>query len=263
MTNGRCEGDVAWWTFLSDFTVGKSFDAFVNDNKLTDWTSKIADHVQPGKDAVLVRLVEKPARSLFVDDEIIEDDDVEYEDISIQCQTKGGLTNHLRNMIPNSGPTGEMAMSFIEVFNVDMQDGLILVDSGASETVGSPEALDTLAVRAFEKFPGKTKVKINKKPNGPRFKMANGAIANTYSQVLIDTPLGTFSAYSMEAQDVPILMSIKALRALEATINFTTDEMSFTAHGANPTGKKVVRKLQRTSKGHLTFDILQDDDLLD
>lgn len=92
--------------------------------------------------------------------------------------------------------------------------------------------------------------------------MANGAIANTYSQVLIDTPLGTFSAYSMEAQDVPILMSIKALRAL-ATINFTTDEISFTAHGVNPTGKKVVRKLQRTSKGHLMFDILQDDDLFD
>jgi hypothetical protein len=247
----------------STFKVGKSFDAFVNGNKLNDWMSKIKDHVAPGKDAVLVRLVEKSIKGTFIENNVMEEDHVEYEDITIQCKTKGGLSNHLRNMIPKSEPTGETAMSFIEVFNVDIQDGLILVDSGASETVGSPEALDTLAVRAFEKFPGKTKVKINKQPNGPRFKMANGAIANTYSQVLIDTPLGTFSAYSMEAPDVPILMSIKALRALEATINFTTDEMSFTAHGANPIGKKVMRKLQRTSKGHLMFDILQDDDLFD
>jgi hypothetical protein len=69
----------------------------------------------------------------------------------------------------------------------------------------------------------------------------------------------------MEAQDVPILMSIKALRALDATINFTTDEMSFTAHGSNATGnpRRVVRKLQRTPKGHLMFDILQDDDLFE
>ena len=123
-------------------------------------------------------------------------------------------------------PQLEHGFSLLDVFTtVEINDALILVDSGASETVGSPEALTALANKAFERH--NSKVKVLKKDNGPRFRMANGQVSQTYSQLFLETPMGTFSAYCMEGTDVPILMSIKALRALDAVINFTTDEMSF------------------------------------
>jgi hypothetical protein len=139
----------------------------------------------------------------------------------------------------------------------DIQEGLILVDSGASETVGSPEALTALVNKAFTRH--NSKVRVLKRPDGPRFRMANGAITKTYSQLFLETPMGTFSAYCMEGTDVPILMSIKALRALDAVIDFSSDEMSFALTKPNgQKGKRIVRKLTKSPKGHLLFDLLDD-----
>ena len=148
--------------------------------------------------------------------------------------------------------------SLLDVFSsTEIQEGLILVDSGASETVGSPEALTALVNKAFKKH--NSQVQVLRRPNGPKFRMANGAISETYSQLFLETPMGTFSAYCMEGTEVPILMSIKALRALDAVIDFQSDEMSFNITKPNgQRSKRIVRKLTKSPKGHLLFDILDE-----
>ena len=57
------------------------------------------------------------------------------------------------------------------------------------------------------------------------FKLADGAIACAYSLVWIK-PHGWLSSYIIESSGVPMLMSIKGMRALKAVINFYTGVIS-------------------------------------
>jgi len=152
------------------------------------------------------------------------------------------------------------SLALLDVFSLqeESEQGLVLIDSGATESVGPPEALNALCRKAQEKYGTVPRIK---QLAGPDFRLANGQIASTYSKIEVDTPLGTFAAYCMEGEHVPILMSIKALRALGATIDFAKDEMTFHLVRSNGTKQQFKRKLNKSPKVHLMFNLLDDSDL--
>jgi hypothetical protein len=182
--------------------------------------------------------------------------DPKVTDITHLAGNKEAMLQALKGETTSNDPKD--LFTVLDVFSSEeIQEGLILVDSGTSETVGSPEALTALVNKAFTRH--NSKVRVLKRSDGPRFRMANGAITKTYSQLFLETPMGTFSAYCMEGTDVPILMSIKALRALDAVIDFSSDEMSFALTKPNgQKSKRITRKLTKSPKGHLLFDLLDD-----
>ena len=59
------------------------------------------------------------------------------------------------------------------------------------------------------------------------FKLADGKTTCAYSLVWMQTPHGRFSTYVIEPTGVPMLLSIKGLSALQATIDFATNTMSY------------------------------------
>ena len=127
---------------------------------------------------------------------------------------------------------------------------LALVDSGASETVGSPEAIDALLhhLRSNWKDPIRVTVRTDKKQ---RFRVANGEVIKALSVVEIETPLGDLSVHCIatcNTSPTPILLSISALRTLGSAIDFRTRTIAIA-------GKEVT--LHKNTRGHLLLDFVQ------
>ena len=264
--------DYTWIEFASIHTAefkkenpvtGKSFIILANGHKVR-MTAKLEDSMQKGKTFV-VEIVSGDYEAKHITTVIdlmglepcdIDPMDPKVTDITHLAGNKEAMLQALKGETTSNDPKD--LFTVLDVFSSEeIQEGLILVDSGASETVGSPEALTALVNKAFTRH--NSKVRVLKRSDGPRFRMANGAITKTYSQLFLETPMGTFSAYCMEGTDVPILMSIKALRALDAVIDFSSDEMSFALTKPNgQKSKRITRKLTKSPKGHLLFDLLDD-----
>ena len=133
------------------------------------------------------------------------------------------------------------------------------MDSGASDSVGSPESLEALVTELRKKFP-ETRVKIDKAAaQNTRFRLADGSLTAAYSQSLIETLHGWFSCYCIESsaggKPASLLMSIKSLRSLKAMIDFDTDQIFYEARNVGGEAFKIERVLGRTSGGHLLFNI--------
>ena len=86
------------------------------------------------------------------------------------------------------------------------------------------------------------------------FKLADGAVASAYSLVWIETPYGWLSSYVIESTGVPMLMSIKAMRAQKAVIDFYTGVISYRAADTRGDTFTIERKLATSPKGHLLWD---------
>ena len=93
--------------------------------------------------------------------------------------------------------------------------GLVIVESGATETVGSPEALESV-LSAVEKDMPHSMVEVDVEAGEAlTFKLADGTTTCAYP---MQTPHGWFSSTQFtESTGVPML-SIKGLRALQAPI---------------------------------------------
>lgn len=182
------------------------------------------------------------------------------------------ITHHLRDResfmriikgdaTPDPEAPMETSLCLIDLFKAEKMPqcgrSMILVDSGASETVGTPQAITDLCEAAAAKG---FKTYIHQGKAKPRFRLADGTAREAYSCMAIETPYGKLTAYCLEGEDVPILMSVNTLRALKASIDFETDEMVFTLPVAGKP-KRVNRKLHRTPKGHLMFDIMDTNDV--
>ena len=85
-----------------------------------------------------------------------------------------------------------------DIFEVALDAGLVIVDSGATETVGSPEALQLMGGRR-----GRT--------------LSYGC----------QPPHGWFGTCVIESTGVRMLLSIKGPRALQATVDFATNTMTY------------------------------------
>ena len=131
--------------------------------------------------------------------------------------------------------------------------GHAVVDSGATETVGSLPAIEDLMQFRFELHGRPDVFKISDVPPR-RFRFGNGALGFSLSHMLIPQELGDVQVdlgiYSLDVQNVPILLGIRTLRSLKTVIDFQKDVAVFAA--LNP---YVGIPLRRSASGHILVNL--------
>ena len=132
--------------------------------------------------------------------------------------------------------------------------GLAVVDSGATETVGSLPAIEDLLQCRFELNGKADQFRISDVP-ARRFRFGNGAMGFSLSHLLIPQELGDVQVelgiYSLDVQNVPILLGIRSL-ALKTVIDFEKNVAVFAS--LNP---YVGIPLRRSASGHVLIDLSQ------
>ena len=128
-------------------------------------------------------------------------------------------------------------------------NGYAVLDSGATETVGSLPALEALMLARFRQTGQIERVTVTSTPM-KRFKFGNGSQDLSASHVLIPVMLGQqavpMGVYNLDVSGVPLLVGIKTLRRLRAVIDCHRDVLVL---GAVDPNRGV--QLKRSSSGHL------------
>ena len=131
--------------------------------------------------------------------------------------------------------------------------GHAVIDSGATETVGSLPAIEDLMRVRFEISGTPDSFKISQTPPR-RFRFGSGSVGFSLSHVLIPQDLGEsrvdLGVYSLDVEKVPILVGIRTLRALKTVLDCHQDTAVFAALDAT-----VGVKLKRSASGHLLLDL--------
>ncbi|CAE7725645.1 RE2 [Symbiodinium sp. CCMP2592] len=135
-------------------------------------------------------------------------------------------------------------------------DGFAVLDSGATETVGSLPALESLMLARYEVTSQVEEVAVtNAAPK--RFKFGNGSHDMSSSHILLPVTLGTHQVpmgiYTLDVEGVPLLIGIKTLRRLRSVIDCHRD---IPVMGAVDPNRGI--QLQRSVTGHLLLDLRQD-----
>ena len=131
--------------------------------------------------------------------------------------------------------------------------GHAVIDSGATETVGSLPAIEDLMAVRYELNGVPDSFQISSTPPR-RFRFGNGSIGFSLSQMFIPQDLGPvrvdLGVFSLDVENVPILIGIKTLRALRTVLDCHQDVAVFAALDPS-TGVK----LRRSPSGHLLIDL--------
>ena len=135
-------------------------------------------------------------------------------------------------------------------------DGYAVLDSGATETVGSLPALEALMLARFHQTGKIERVTVTSTPM-KRFKFGNGSQDMSASHILLPVMLGQHAVpmgvYTLDVSGVPLLIGIKTLRRLHAVLDCHRDVLVL---GAVDPNRGV--QLKRSSSGHLLLDLRQD-----
>ena len=135
-----------------------------------------------------------------------------------------------------------------------IEAGKGVIDCGATESLGGVDALEALMLLLIKRglMPPEVDVK-----DRPFFSFGDGERKQVLSRVrfLLKALMkdGSLDIYALEAQGVPILISVKALKALGAIIDFTSGKAHFSR--LHPT---LVVQLEEAEGGHLLFDLAND-----
>ena len=133
--------------------------------------------------------------------------------------------------------------------------GYGVIDSGATETVGSLPALEAL-MGARVKAGGCNEVKVVDTPP-KRFKFGNGEHGYSASYLLIPQNVGDvkihLGIYTLDVVGVPVLIGIRTLRRLKTVIDFERCVAVFSA--VDPF---LGIPLRRSKAGHLLLNLTED-----
>ena len=133
------------------------------------------------------------------------------------------------------------------------QRGHAVIDSGATETVGSLPAIEDLMRFRFEVSGTPDHFAISDTPPR-RFRFGNGSVGFSLSHVLIPQDLGAnrvdLGVYSLDVEKVPILIGIRTLKALRTVLDCSQAVAVFAALDAT-----VGVRLRRSASGHLLLDL--------
>eukprot|EP00435_Cladocopium_sp_Y103_P051922 s1141_g16.t1 len=132
--------------------------------------------------------------------------------------------------------------------------GHAVIDSGATESIASLEALDEIMQLRSERFVGEEIVVHEQKK---RFRFGNGEMKCAESfvelpQLLSGHPV-KLGVHAMDAPGVPLLISVKTLTRLHAVVDFSTAEICFKS-----ISDKIWIPLKRAKNGHLLLNLTQD-----
>ena len=134
--------------------------------------------------------------------------------------------------------------------------GYAVIDSGATETVCSLPALESLVMLKEAQQGGTVGLEVTRDPV-KRFKFGNGEHAYASSYVLLDQVLGErkiqLGMFTLDVEGVPVLLGMKTLRRLKAIIDFDRCLVVFAAVNPN-----LAIGLRRSRTGHLLLNLTQD-----
>eukprot|EP00439_Symbiodinium_sp_Y106_P061006 s2874_g9.t1 len=137
---------------------------------------------------------------------------------------------------------------------VDMR-AFAVIDSGATETVGSLPAIDDLLAVRYETYGRAEEFRVSDAPPR-RFRFGNGALGFSVSHLLLPQDLGQsridLGIFALDVERVPILIGVRTLRSLSTVIDFQHDVAVFSA--LDPT---VGVPLRRSRSGHLLLNLGQ------
>ena len=136
-----------------------------------------------------------------------------------------------------------------------MYPGHAVLDSGATETVASLEAIEEVMSRRKLKFPHE---KVYVYPGQHRsFRFGNGQSRTAESYIELPQLLNgkgiRLGIHTLDVPEVPVLISIQTLRKLGAVINFVGNYVVFEAVNSN-----IQIPLVQSPSGHLLLDLTQD-----
>ena len=133
-------------------------------------------------------------------------------------------------------------------------EGKAIIDGGATSSLASEEALATVAHRNWEAR-GSDGLEIT--PGGPCFRFGNGGRQQCLSTATMEVPLnqqlGRMRVHVHEVPGQPVLLSVQALKALKAVIDFETNQIVMKA--VDP---RKVAQLETTEGGHQLFPLVND-----
>ena len=134
--------------------------------------------------------------------------------------------------------------------------GFGIIDCGATETVGSLPALESLMQARFQLNGRTEEVEVSAAPP-KRFKFGNGTFSMSSSCVLVPQSVGELQLrlqlYTLDCEGVPILIGMRTLRRLKAVVDFSKCLAIFVAVNPN-----LAIPLRRSKTGHLLIDLRGD-----
>ena len=177
-------------------------------------------------------------------------------------------------LIPEAGPPGNLLCytevrqhedesEMCEALKLDsalttsgqMYPGYGIVDTGATETVGSLEAIEAVMSRRREVFGLET---VAVYPNYTRsFRFGSGqkkqAASYLHLPQVLNSEQVTLGVFTLDVPQVPILVGIKTLKRLGAVIDFSAPSICF-----KRVSSKVIIPLVESGSGHLMIDLTKD-----
>lgn len=131
--------------------------------------------------------------------------------------------------------------------------GHAVLDTGASESVGTPQAVQSLIDAIASNSPtGKCNYTTDPTVSSTvAFRLADGSVRRPYSLVTIDTPrFGKLGVYVLEGMSAPILLSVREMRRRGMVIDFSSSRALITS------GDELVElDVQTNSRGHLLINL--------
>ena len=145
----------------------------------------------------------------------------------------------------------------VEAFSCEnLALGKVLIDCGATDTVGSVEAIEAIIDKSQEAFGNDhdwVSVDCNDRPI---YKFGDANRQQALSKVKVKVSpggyVGHLNVHAQETEGVPVLLSAKSLTALGAVINFETGQAIF--RNLEP---ETVVQLDRSPTGHLWMDLFE------
>ncbi|CAE7888448.1 unnamed protein product, partial [Symbiodinium microadriaticum] len=158
------------------------------------------------------------------------------------------------------GGDAESALATLPSTAEAIAAGFAVVDGGATKTIGSVSAIEALLACNVEKH-GESRLRDLDRKNQPTFGFGNSTENQCLSTckvgVTADGAQGSVQIHSLECGSGPILLSVDALRALGAVVDFRNDLMVLT----ELSNQKII-PLRRSAAGHqllsLTDDLFKD-----
>ena len=150
------------------------------------------------------------------------------------------------------------ANMFEDVFGVPETEppGHAVLDTGASESVGTPQAIqqliDRITFTTGRPCQYSTDTSVS---NRVAFRLADGSVKRPYSLVKIETPrFGSIGIFVLEGMQAPILLSVREMRRRGMLIDFQSGRALVS--GGSDSGQELIELAVTTnSRGHLLVDL--------
>ena len=144
------------------------------------------------------------------------------------------------------------AVEAAQVASSVMHQCMGIIDSGATASLGSIDAMEALALQNIEQGgDSKIQLDLNKRPT---FKFGNGMLKECVStaqvQMQAGSKNGNMEIHIHDSPQQPVLVSRKALRSLGAVIDFESNQVIY-----KNADKKTVVPLVEAPNGHLLMPL--------